>query len=427
MKQKRRFAVLLAALALAAGLLSVPVLATEGDTPSVYTEMPGESTGGETSSESQVTEPTSPPEPVETPQPEPTEEPSSSSSEPSSSSSEEPWDEPSSQPTEEPSSSDSWEDPSSSSEDPWEDPSSSSDDPWTEPTEEPWQPSSSQEENTAGGITNQAPEVQEPEAIATPRPAVERPSVSLNTGGSSSQDEEEDSGPNYVTFAQLNVRGNSMAATLFLGGVGCIALGVLGLVTILILYLRGRRRYAGTEGILEEIQEAEARQRPAEQPPVQEQMPPPPPPVQSPPPGAIMPEEASLYTEEFSLPPEEAYPEEAYPQEADYGYEDQEYREEDYGESYSQYRDEYEPDAYYDEGDYYGPQDGEYGGYAQEYPEEPAYPKGGDYGYQEPPAAPSSGRPSPQQQATQQFDTEEILREALRYTDEDYWDDSSQQ
>ena len=111
----------------------------------------------------------------------------------------------------------------------------------------------------------------------------------------------------------------------------------------------------------------------------------------------------------------------------DYGYEDQEYREEDYGESYSQYRDEYEPDAYYDEGDYYGPQDGEYGGYAQEYPEEPAYPEGGDYGYQEPPAAPSSGRPSPQQQATQQFDTEEILREALRYTDEDYWDDSSQQ
>ena len=54
--------------------------------------------------------------------------------------------------------------------------------------------------------------------------------------------------PNYVTFAQLNVRGNSMAATLFLGGVGCIVLGVLGLVTILILYLRGRRRYAGTEG-----------------------------------------------------------------------------------------------------------------------------------------------------------------------------------
>ena len=425
MKQKRRFAVLLAAFALAAGLLSVPVLATEGDTPSVYTEMPGESTGGETSSESQVTEPTSPPEPVETPQPEPTEEPSSSSSEPSSS--EEPWDEPSSQPTEEPSSSDSWEDPSSSSEDPWEgESSSSSEDPWTEPTEEPWQPSSSQEENTAGGITNQAPEVQEPEAIATPRPAVERPSVSLNTGGSSSQDEEEDSGPNYVTFAQLNVRGNSMAATLFLGGVGCIALGVLGLVTILILYLRGRRRYAGTEGILEEIQEAEARQRPAEQPPVQEQLPPPPPPVQSPPPGAIMPEEASLYTEEFSLPPEEAYPRRHTPR-TDYGYEDQEYREEDYGESYSQYRDEYEPDAYYDEGDYYGPQDGEYGGYAQEYPEEPAYPEGGDYGYQEPPAAPSSGRPSPQQQATQQFDTEEILREALRYTDEDYWDDSSQQ
>lgn len=73
-----------------------------------------------------------------------------------------------------------------------------------EPTEEPWQPSDSQSSDPyQGGTTTDAtvPPVQEPETIATPRPAVERPEVSLNTGDDDSSAAEEDSGPNYVTFA----------------------------------------------------------------------------------------------------------------------------------------------------------------------------------------------------------------------------------
>ena len=276
-----------------------------------------------------------------------------------------------------------------------------------EPTEEPWQPSDSQSSDPyQGGTTTDAtvPPVQEPETIATPRPAVERPEVSLNTGDDDSSAAEEDSGPNYVTFARLNVQGNSMAGTLFYSGVACIAVGVAGLVAILVLYLRGRRRYAGAEGILEEIQEAENRQQPPAPP--AEALPPAPAPSPQPAPGALVPEEASLYTEEFSLPPQqpEAYEDsyQAYPEEG-YVYEDQAYQEEDYGESYGQYREDYPQDVYYeDDGDaYYGT--GEF-----EYPPQQA---------QEPTQAPPA-----QDQATRQFDTEEILREALRYTGEEYQD-----
>ena len=276
-----------------------------------------------------------------------------------------------------------------------------------EPTEEPWQPSDSQSSDPyQGGTTTDAtvPPVQEPETIATPRPAVERPEVSLNTGDDDSSAAEEDSGPNYVTFARLNVQGNSMAGTLFYSGVACIAVGVAGLVAILVLYLRGRRRYAGAEGILEEIQEAENRQQPPAPP--AEALPPAPAPPPQPAPGALVPEEASLYTEEFSLPPQqpEAYEDsyQAYPEEG-YVYEDQAYQEEDYGESYGQYREDYPQDVYYeDDGDaYYGT--GEF-----EYPPQQA---------QKPTQAPPA-----QDQATRQFDTEEILREALRYTGEEYQD-----
>ena len=50
MKQKRRMAALLAALALVASVTAIPALATEteGDLPSGYTEMPQENTEGET-------------------------------------------------------------------------------------------------------------------------------------------------------------------------------------------------------------------------------------------------------------------------------------------------------------------------------------------------------------------------------------------
>ena len=394
MRQRRRFAAMLAALALAAGLTAIPALATEGGSPSPYTDVenPGDGTGS-------VTDPLPIPDPGESAAP-------PSSQEPPSSSSQEPTAPPSSSSSQEPSQSDpsdsessSSQEPSSSegpseseptsSEDPWGGESSSelsSEEPVIEPTEEPWQPSDSQSSDPyQGGTTTDAtvPPVQEPETIATPRPAVERPEVSLNTGDDDSSAAEEDSGPNYVTFARLNVQGNSMAGTLFYSGVACIAVGVAGLVAILVLYLRGRRRYAGAEGILEEIQEAENRQQPP-----------------------APPAEASLYTEEFSLPPQqpEAYEDsyQAYPEEG-YVYEDQAYQEEDYGESYGQYREDYPQDVYYeDDGDaYYGT--GEF-----EYPPQQA---------QEPTQAPPA-----QDQATRQFDTEEILREALRYTGEEYQD-----
>ena len=408
MKEKRRFAALLAAAALAVNLVAVPVLATEA------TEQVSPLTG--------VIQPDPPEEDLPNPDPPPEQSSSSSSSEPSSSS--QPPEESSSSSSSEPSSSSesssSSEGSSSqgssqepSSEEP-EDPSSS----WEEPSEEPsetesqWENQSSQQDNDV-----QVPTYNEPETIATPRPAVERPSVSLNTGSSSSQ-AEEDSGPNYVTFATLNVRGNSMAATLFYSGLGFIAVGVLGLVTVLVLYIHGRRRYAATEQILEEIHQAEVRQQPGPAAASQEfarpaaPVAPPAPAPYAPPPNALVPEEASLYTEEFALPP----------QDQAYGpYEDEVYQEEDYGESYGQ---SYGQDGYYDS-DYYDDYE-DYGPYQEEGYQE-------DAGYQEPPyepqpparqVAPPPADPAPDWGATRQFDTEEILREALRYTDEDYREDN---
>ena len=404
MKQKRRFAAFLVAIALAAGLIAVPAVATEGNTPQTYTENPGENPGGgETvSSQPPVVEPTPAPEPS-TPEP-------PVSSEPSDSSSEQP-----STPSEDPSGGSSQE-PGESSEDPWggssqEPESSYVEEPSQEPTEDPWQPSDTQSEDPNAGAVVDAttPPVNEPETIATPRPSLERPQIYLNTGNQGeNNEEEEDSGPNYVTFAQLNLRGNSMAVTLFYSGVGCIALGVIGLVTILVFYIRGRRRYSEADGILEEIHEAEVRQRPEQQmplPPAQEPQPAPLPvapqrPARQVPPGAIMPEEVSLYTEEFSLPGrEDGQPVQDYAPGYDDEYES-EYDQQDYASSQDDYYDDaYYGDEYYDDGDEY------------EYEETSYTPTQEQY---QQPAPPSD------QEATRQFNTEEILREALRYTDDDF-------
>ena len=50
MKKRRRLAVFLGALAVAASLTALPALATEGSFPSAQTEMPGEGTEGDSSS-----------------------------------------------------------------------------------------------------------------------------------------------------------------------------------------------------------------------------------------------------------------------------------------------------------------------------------------------------------------------------------------
>ena len=405
MKHTRRLAAFLAALVAAVALTATPAMATQGETPPAYTDIPQENTSSETvSSQAPVEEPTPAPE-LPTPEPPVSSDPPSSSEDPGSSLPSDPWEGESSQEPGGDVSSDPWAEPT-------EEPSSSYveepvEEPTEEPTEEPWWPSESQTEDPYAGTTSEdtTSSASEPETIATPRPSLERPQITLNTGNTDDdQEEEEPSGPNYVTFAQLNLRGNSMAVTLFYSGVGSIAVGVIGLITILVLYVRGRRRYSQAEGILEEIHEAEARQRPAQQPlqpPVPEaEAPQPPaapqPPVRQAPPGAIMPEEVSLYTEEFSLPSQEEYAP---------GYDDEyesEYDQQGYGPADDQ--DLYYDDDYYDEGDEY-----EYEPEPEPYvpPRQPEPPR-------------SQPAPSADQEATRQFDTEEILREALRYTDEDF-------
>ncbi len=399
MKYTRRLAALLGALALSAVLTAAPVLATEGDLPSGATDMPGETTTLPETGESGTQDPADLP----TPEPPPFSEPSTSGSE-SSSSSEEPWEDPNSssssseEPWEDPNSSSSseepWQDPnssSSSSEEPWQDPNSSSssedttEDPWVgyveEPTPEPQQPVDPYE-----GTTDDATPTPRPSSTA--RPALERPKPSLNGGTTSSSSESEESTePNYVTFAQLNVRGNSLAATVFYAGVGCIAVGVIGLTLIVIFYIRGRK-HARTEGIrdgiLEEIHEAENRQRaPMAPPPQDPETASPSAPEDSAP---VLPEESPMYTEEFP-----AYTEDAYPQD---GYDQQPYQEE--YEDAGSYEDAYPEDAF--EQPY------------EELPEEP----------DRTPYQPLYQEPAPQDlDSTRQFDTEEILREALRYTEED--------
>ena len=277
-------------------------------------------------------------------------------------------------------------------EEPWEEP-------WVEPTEEPWEePDPTEDPWVALPVEEATPSptpsvtrppigsgesIATPRPASTPRPALERPKPSLNEGSSS--ETEEDLQPNYVTFAHLNVRGNSLATTLFFAGVGCIALGVAGLVLILVLYFHGRRRLREggfRDGILEEIEEAESRQ----QPPVPAPAPPTPPRPQG-----DLPQQASLYTEELPYPGDAYGGQEAYyPPE---GYDSEEYPEEDYGP------------------------------YEEDYPEGESYPEGGleedcleeDYPEEEP----YEEEPQPAPEATRQFSTEEILREALRYDEED--------
>ena len=182
MKKRRRLAVFLGALAVAASLTALPALATEGSFPSAQTEMPGEGTEGGSSSGGDNTLPETPPPAEPTPAPEPstpepveTPPPQVSTPEPTV---------PAVEPTEEP----VW--------DPTPEPSPS-EDPWAEPTEEPvWEPteepSSSESQDPAAGYVEEPTPT--PDATqrprSTPRPVLERPQASLNGGSSSSTVEE---------------------------------------------------------------------------------------------------------------------------------------------------------------------------------------------------------------------------------------------
>ena len=111
-----------------------------------------------------------------------------------------------------------------------------------------------------------------------------------------------------------------MSITLFYGGLGCVVIGAAGLITLLVLFLRNRR-VDQRDHLIKEIELAENRapagpprhqqptpQRPAA--PQTQQNPVQPKPAQAKPAqkqsasgtGPIVPEEASLYTEEFTLP-----------------------------------------------------------------------------------------------------------------------------
>lgn len=125
-----------------------------------------------------------------------------------------------------------------------------------------------EDDNFAGGtVTNTAPGST---GSTTPR----RPQQVLGGGTSSAPSGDasgslqvsataEPSGPQYVTFAKLNLRSNSISLTLFYGGAGCIALGILGLILLLIVLVRSSRKNH-RDRLIEEIALAEDQARSTE-------------------------------------------------------------------------------------------------------------------------------------------------------------------
>lgn len=209
-------------------------------------------------------------------------------------------------------------------------------------------------DNRPGGTVIRSTPTPTPVPNGTPRPS-ETPSASAGPSqptsrpngrvpGSTNTPEQSDSdGSRYVTFARLNQKNNSVALTLFYGGSGCVLLGLAGIASLVVFFLRGRRQDE-REAILLEIENAENRQlRPhpvGNQPPMLYSGPPQnahsspqprqtarssggglpelnqlrrvPPTVQTPPPtgttpkkpesnGPLVPTAASMYTEEFAL------------------------------------------------------------------------------------------------------------------------------
>lgn len=147
-----------------------------------------------------------------------------------------------------------------------EEPSSSLPEPTIEPEpseQEPtWAPDPTEAPNYNEGNT----------ATATPRPTrspssssnsagITRPTATLKPDGGADSSQSEQKESNYVTFATMNVRQNSFATSLFYGGVACIFLGAVGLVVLIILFIKNRRSRKNEErdGIFEEIEQAEMR------------------------------------------------------------------------------------------------------------------------------------------------------------------------
>ena len=313
MRQKYRIlAGLLGLLLLFGTLAAAPALATEAPAP--YTE--GEGTSGEDPGYEEDP-------PYEEPEPDP--EPEDPTLEPT--------DSPDTQPTEPPATEEpGWE------EEPTPEPEYTDPPEYTEPTEKPWYEEPTPEPDPTedpmlGWLEDPTPSpdptatprpraTSTPRASATPKASLNRPKVTPHPAVSGTEEEEDDTpeSPDYRTFARLNQRNNSMSITLFYGGLGCVVIGAAGLITLLVLFLRNRR-VDQRDHLIKEIELAENRaptvpQRP--QPPAQANPVPqrpaapqaPQKPVQRQPAqkqsasgtGPIVPEEASLYTEEFTLP-----------------------------------------------------------------------------------------------------------------------------
>ncbi len=265
-KKFRVLAAVLLSLFLAAPL-PAPAFADEADPPLAAADEPGN--GGEGI----------------TPDPPPISDPSIDPPEPPVSS------DPPDVPSEPPISSQPWSDPSS---EPPEDPSSA---PPDEPSSQP-----PVYDEPAAPVQTPNPTPRRSGSSSISRPQVGRPKLTLNSPGPSSPSASQSAGdslePNYITFARLNQRANSMSITLFYGGAASVLLGVIGLIMLLALFIHNRR-VDGRDGIFEEIAVAEQRQ-PEAYPPHQPHAPVPPAPPQPP-------RQDSLYTEEFAPQQEPVY------------------------------------------------------------------------------------------------------------------------
>lgn len=141
------------------------------------------------------------------------------------------------------------------------------DEPSAEPSEEPTP--EPVVDNNGGGTdqgTTTRPSVNVGGGIRQPSTSSRRPSsgtgsVSPESSGSSGSTQQAplDDGPQYVTFARVTQKSNSMSRTLFYSGAACVGAGVLGLVVLVVFIIRGRH-VDDREEIFAEIEQAAVRQ-----------------------------------------------------------------------------------------------------------------------------------------------------------------------
>ena len=113
----------------------------------------------------------------------------------------------------------------------------------------------------AGGITVTPTPKPSDGPTPTTAPSVVRPVITPKPSGAGDtlpEDNEFDDGTNYVTFAQLNMKNNSLAVTLFYGGLALAVLGGGGLI-FLILRIVKKRGKDDKFSVILEIEEAENR------------------------------------------------------------------------------------------------------------------------------------------------------------------------